>query len=215
LGPLPFFAPVYLVFGAAPLAYNSAYLGSLTLAAFGVVGQPLLLATVTGLVGMAWANMSRVTVARSSGCPTSPYHTIAEPTLPAQVRAAIIRTGGPVLELPSNGPVQDTAAMYHSISDWWPVVNGYASFWPPGFAERMQAIDRLPNQADLEWLVAQTGLRTLVVNAVWLHFHAPAWTAPDVTARTGLRRIAQASRWVVFAVGHPPRQQPDGPPEQR
>jgi hypothetical protein len=189
--------PLLLGLAAGELFWRVRNLGSI-----GVVGQPLLLATVTGLM-------------LAQAIPTGPYPTIAEPALPAQVRAAIIRTGGPVLELPNNGPVQDTLAMYHSIGDWWPVVNGYASFWPPGFAERMQAIDRLPNQAALEWLVAQTGLRTLVVNALWLHGHAPAWTTRDVTARTGLRPIARASRWVVFAVGHPPRQQPDRPPEQR
>jgi len=138
------------------------------------------------------------------GAPSGPYRTFRGPTVPVEVRGAIARSGGPVLELPGGGPVQQAVAMYRSIGEWWPLVNGYASFWPPGFAERLDAIDRLPDRDALEWLVAETGVRTVIVSLRRLPGEKLAvWTASDAPARAGLLRVARARSTIVFSVTLP------------
>jgi hypothetical protein len=62
----------------------------------------------------------------------------------------LARTTGPVLELPTLGPfgkpspVLQTHAMYRSIWHWRPLLNGYSSYFPAGFPERMELANQLP-----------------------------------------------------------------------
>ena len=77
---------------------------------------------------------------------------------------AVLRTsGGPTLEvpLPRDKPVKPAAhapAMYRSIFHWQPVLNGYSSYWPVGFPERMAFAARLPDPSALRKLRRDTGL---------------------------------------------------------
>ena len=133
--------------------------------------------------------------------PRAPYETLPAPSLPPSLRTAIARTGGPVLELPVGQPPFEAAAMYRSIGEWWPLVNGYASFWPRGFAERMDAARRLPDRDALQTLVDETGLRAVVVTLRALPpASRAAWSGSDGPARAGLRRIAEEGGQIAFAV---------------
>src|SRR5262249_3716874 len=76
------------------------------------------------------------------------------------------RPGGPLLELPANpprqtgppdaavprGPYLDARAMYRSTYHWRPLLNGYSSYWPPGYVERMTLAQELPDPAALATL---------------------------------------------------------------
>jgi hypothetical protein len=94
-----------------------------------------------------------------------------DPTLLRQLLA----TPGPLLELPAVDPRAkfplvrlNARAMYLSTLHWRPLVNGYSSYWPTGFAERIQLTDALPDPSALERLVCDTGVRTIVVDLLSL-----------------------------------------------
>src|SRR3989442_14689155 len=74
----------------------------------------------------------------------------------------------PLLELPVGKNGLDFSwqalAMFHSISHWRPLLNGYSSYWPAGFPERMAEANRLPDQAALDHLAETTWL-----SLVWVH----------------------------------------------
>jgi hypothetical protein len=76
---------------------------------------------------------------------------------------------GPVVELPLGAPGTgrpdfQVEAMYRSIFHGRPLLNGYSSYWPPGFAERMELVARLPDADALATLRRETGLATIVVH---------------------------------------------------
>jgi hypothetical protein len=91
---------------------------------------------------------------------------------------------GPVLELPvgedapeapdlpwpaAMAPIFASAtyqarAMFRSIFHWRPLLNGYSSYWPADFPERMALARRLPDPESLRTLRATTGLQTVVVH---------------------------------------------------
>jgi hypothetical protein len=95
------------------------------------------------------------------------------PTHPAPSsgpEAAILRAGtGPVLVLPVGDPRKDVhshaTAMYRSIGHWRPLLNGYASYYPRGFRERMELARRLPDGDVLDTLRRDTRLTGIVVHA--------------------------------------------------
>lgn len=111
--------------------------------------------------------------------------------------SALLRTGnGPVLELPS-----DPWAMHRSLSHWRPLLNGYASFWPAGWDERMQDAARLPDPAALARLVRSTGLATVVVRVAQLPVAERArWKLPLEPHVSGLVLVEQAGDVLVFDV---------------
>jgi hypothetical protein len=53
--------------------------------------------------------------------------------------------------------------MYRAIFHRRPVLNGYSSYWPAGFDERMRLAMRLPSPAAVDALSGVTGLRAVVV----------------------------------------------------
>jgi hypothetical protein len=87
-----------------------------------------------------------------------------------RISAILGAVDGPVLQLPvgRNGvdPRYHAPAMYRSIGHWEPLLNGYSSYWPAGFAERMTLAARLPDADALAELVRETGLTAVVVNLV-------------------------------------------------
>ncbi len=89
------------------------------------------------------------------------------PTLPPTVLAALRSRSDPVVALPASAgrsqmpiPHSNAAFMYLSTFHWRPLLNGYSSYWPEGFVERLEVADRLPDHAALRRLV-QLGVRTI------------------------------------------------------
>jgi hypothetical protein len=86
-------------------------------------------------------------------------------------------------------------------------LNGYASYWPAGFAERMAAADRLPDPGALAELRREAGLEL-----VWLHGDAFTPTARarwiDLAAHGGrddLRLVARDGNELLFGLGGEPQ----------
>jgi hypothetical protein len=79
---------------------------------------------------------------------------------------AVLRAGsGPVVVLPLGTYYEQgtqAAAMYQTVGVWRPLLNGYSSYYPAGFRERMALAHRLPDGQALEQLRA-LGLATVVV----------------------------------------------------
>jgi len=74
---------------------------------------------------------------------------------------------GVVLELPlprqwPTNPMAHAPAMYRSIFHWPPLLNGYGSYWPDGFEQRMRLAARLPDPEALDALRRETGLRFIL-----------------------------------------------------
>jgi hypothetical protein len=126
---------------------------------------------------------------------------------------------GPVLELPvgeeatdlpwpaSMTPIFASAryqarAMFRSIFHWRPLLNGYSSYWPSDFPERMALARRLPDPESLHTLRATTGLETIVVHTEDVKPAARAvWLA--LAARGGsddLRLVGRDGAELVFDV---------------
>ena len=113
---------------------------------------------------------------------------------------------GPLLELPVRTQgveaFPNATAMYRSIFHWRPLLNGYSSYWPVGFPERMALEQKLPDPTALEALRRETGVAAILVRLALL---APAerttWAAVvEGVAPGGLRLIARDGDEVLFAV---------------
>lgn len=95
------------------------------------------------------------------------------PVAPAPVAGpeadVLRRRTGPVLELPIGPLDSDTeshaAAMYRSTAHWAPLLNGYWSYYPQGFRERMVLARQLPRRSALAVLRRETGLSSVVVHS--------------------------------------------------
>ncbi len=108
-----------------------------------------------------------------------------------------------MLELPAGArAAQPNAwAMYRSLSHWRPLVNGYASYWPAGWAERMADAARLPDSAVLARLVRATGLTTIVVRLSELPPAERArWKLPLAPAVPGLVPVRRGGDMLIFDV---------------
>jgi len=137
----------------------------------------------------------------AGGLARPPYPLVPTPG-PSEFTRLVSEMGGPLLELPIGpdgmNPNGHAFAMYRSLFHWQPLLDGYASFWPAGFRERMALAVRLPDRAALDALVRRTGLRL-----VWVHLNAlrpydrVRW---ERGATPGLRRIAADADNVLFAV---------------
>lgn len=135
------------------------------------------------------------------------YRIEAAPALDVSFSEILRQPGGPLLELPAHldqktgSPTVHVRAMYRSIFHGRAVLNGYASYWPPGFAERMALAARLPDPAALAALQRETGLAL-----VWVHLrdfprrlHAPWMAFADAGGRDDLRLIARDGDELLFA----------------
>ena len=122
--------------------------------------------------------------------------------MPTSPLLAILRhPGGPLLELPANNIMQAAQAMYGSIFHWRPLLNGYASYWPEGFPERMALARRLPDADALATLRAETGLELILVHADWGEPKRAAWL--ELAARGGredVRLLARDGSDLLFIV---------------
>ncbi len=116
--------------------------------------------------------------------------------------------GGALLELPAaledkaHTPHWQARAMYRAIFHQRPLLNGYSSYWPADFAERMQLAASLPARPALDKLRRQTGLAL-----IWVHLGDLAGPARgpwlDLAAAGGrddLRLIARDGDELLFEV---------------
>ena len=97
--------------------------------------------------------------------------------------------------------IQAAQAMYRSIFHWRPLLNGYASYWPEGFPERMALARRLPDADALATLRAETGLELILVHADWGEPKRAAWL--ELAARGGredVRLLARDGTDLLFIV---------------
>src|SRR5262245_31635453 len=105
-------------------------------------------------------------------------------------------------------PKAHAPAMYRSTYHWQPLLNGYGSYWPDGFVERMRLAVRLPDPAAVRALRRETGLEFILAR---VHDHLPidedlakeraAWL--DLVQRGGrpdLRLVAADDSLALFRV---------------
>jgi hypothetical protein len=126
---------------------------------------------------------------------------------PATIARALVSHGGPVVEIPSGAgssvtdPTRQAQAMFHSIGNWQPLLDGYSSYYPRGFVERMTLAAALPERPALDRLVSEAGLRL-----VWVHADQ---LSPDAARRwqtiaggdgRDIRLVAQDGANLLFAV---------------
>jgi hypothetical protein len=123
------------------------------------------------------------------------------------ILAELRRGRGPLLELPVGPggllPYAHTRAMYRSIFHWRPLVNGYDSYWPAAFPERMRLALLLPDGAAVDALRAATGLTAILVHTGEM---APDERSAWLALATGRERrdvwlIARDGDELLFAVG--------------
>jgi len=135
-----------------------------------------------------------------------------DPTLLALVR----RNSGPLLELPvprvpfallpGDSPAQQARAMYRSIHHWRPLLNGYDSYWPVGFPERMALASRLPEAQALDELRRETGLKTILVHAAEMSAEQrAAWVGVAEGSRPEIEIAGREGDDLLFEVGEEPR----------
>ena len=121
---------------------------------------------------------------------------------------ALRASSGPVLELPLGragiSPGPHARAMYRSIFHWRPLLNGYGSYFPAGFAERMAVAERLPDASALATLAQETGLATVVVHTQELPpAERAAWRAvAEGRGPGGLTLAAADGTDLVFGVDY-------------
>lgn len=118
----------------------------------------------------------------------------------SSVVRALREGSGPVLELPFRLELQ-TQAMYRSIFHWRPLLNGYGSYWPPGYAARARLGERLPDEQALAALRREAGLETVVVHAGKDRERGQEWrTLAERGGRGDLRLRLREGDDLVFEV---------------
>jgi hypothetical protein len=163
---------------------------------------------LTVLAVMFFQYRARLPAALGGGTLGPPY-AIAPAVGPDGPFLSLLRqTGGPLLEFPAQltpperAPVWHARAMYRSIFHGRKILNGYASYFPAGFIERMVLATRLPDPTALAQLRRETGLELFWVHTDSLSAGARArWT--DLFERGGrddLRPVAREGNQLLFQV---------------
>ena len=173
-------------------------------------GRPGVRRPLAGALALLCA--SALYVERRSHLP-SPFPIAPTQNLRPALLDALARTEGPLLELPVGGmPTSDlledrfqsalanARAMCRSMFHWRPLLNGYSSYWPRGFPERMALARRLPDAEALAALRRVSGLRVVLVRirelqpsdrSAWLQLAANG-------GRTDLRLLAHGEDELLF-----------------
>jgi hypothetical protein len=134
------------------------------------------------------------------------------PLEPAPASTALLaeikrQPDGPLLELPASARtmhvLENVRAMYRSLFHWRPILNGYSSYFPTGFPERMALAAQLPDPIALARLRQETGLTLVLV-----HTKSPeevtTWLShPARGARAHLQLVASHGRDFLFYVSGP------------
>jgi hypothetical protein len=140
-----------------------------------------------------------------------PCRLFALPTgaqVPAIYRELARREPGPVVEVPLGVTLRDlvsasvnTRYEYFSIFHWRPLVNGYASYWPPQLEVTAALARGLPDARALANLAACTSVRWVIVH---LDALAPPTRAAFEADPSGLRLAARFDGDLLYEVD-PPR----------
>ena len=117
--------------------------------------------------------------------------------------------GRPLLEVPVGGrrdATRQANAVFFSINHWLPLLNGFASHRPPGWAHLAAIITRLPDPAALQQLVN-------VVDVGWIVVHEedmPIWWRRRAWGPSppGLRQVARFDGDVLYEVLLRPTEDP-------
>jgi hypothetical protein len=101
--------------------------------------------------------------------PTPVVYPLRLAETPSALVAAAPSAAGTLVELPLLGtdglfPLPHARAMYRSIGGWRPLLNGYSSYWPAGFRERMALVQRLPDPAAIDVLRRDAGLGLVLMH---------------------------------------------------
>ena len=166
------------------------------------VGRGALAAVVLGLIYHAYA--TNYALLQPGPMPAA-YPLCAAPTVPAGLLPPLRASREPLLEVPlaPGGVVENdhAAAMYHSIAHWRPLLNGYSSYWPTDFPQRMADAARLPDPVALDRLVETTGLAMVWLHAARLSPAArAAWFAPPGDGAHRLQLVARSGTELLYAV---------------
>ena len=171
--------------------------------AWGKAGRALQIVLAVGTLALVY----RVPPVGEGRLPAA-YPLQAVPAAPAAFQAVLSRGDEPILYLPAIAmhghwlfPSTNAQAMFQSIGNWRPVLNGYSSYWPEDFVARMRITKALPARAALEELVKQTDVGLVSVQLAGI---APEqreqWLDVRALQRTGLVLVARAGPQLLFAV---------------
>ncbi|HZR82439.1 MAG TPA: hypothetical protein VFD92_15200 [Candidatus Binatia bacterium] len=138
----------------------------------------------------------------------------AYPTQPAlraddPIVEALRAGSGPLLELPLGPfdvlPPFHARAMYRSIFHGRPLLNGYNSYFPAGFRERMALASRLPDAEALAELRRTTGLSQVLVQTAEIADpeRRAAWLELARGPRADLALVARDGDTLLFALRPP------------
>jgi hypothetical protein len=148
-------------------------------------------------------------LARDGGSAGGGPYPLWEPPGDSPVLAQVRAVGGAVLVLPVGAtgttPLAHARAMYRAIYHWQPLLNGYSSYWPAGFEQRMALAQRVPNRAALTALQRDAGLRLVLVEvrALGLGDRGRWQTLADAGGDATLALVARDDTFVLFRVKDP------------
>ncbi len=135
------------------------------------------------------------------------YPVVEAPPRDSPLLAEIAAQDGPLLELPATAnPGVNALAMYRSLVHWRPILNGYSSYWPPGFTDRLAVATRLPDPLALATLRGATGLTRILVHLDLMRRGGAAavWEGLAATGGgNGLRLVGRDRDDLLFAVTAP------------
>jgi hypothetical protein len=170
----------------------------------------------TGIADARRASAAVIALSAVAGCAaylqdkelSYPVRLSQSPQVDAALLPALRAGRGPMVVLPPDG-YPNARAMFQSIYHWRPILNGYSSYWPDGFAERMARAKRLPHPQALEKLVKETRLKL-----VWLNLRGEltrrqrqAWARAVKQGR--FRQVATTDEvWLLRVQPAPPRPTP-------
>ena len=170
--------------------------------------RPLLAAAIAAAMYAQYAGGILVPAAVGARPLPHVYPLAAAITGRSPIDHLLARSDGPLLELPVGSgsdlfaPTSHARAMYRSVFHWRPLLNGYDSYWPAGFAERMVLASRLPDPAALAALRDETSVELLLVHLSGLQpSQRAAWLAlTDSPRRDDLRLAGRDGDDLLFEV---------------
>ncbi len=168
-----------------------------------------------GLMALTWAecreNWFRWIVGRQ---PVPAVYPLEEGLEPSPITEFLRASDAVVLELPLLSRVvagrPHATAMLRSTFYWRPLLNGYGSYYPSGFAERMELAQRAPDPEALRALQGETGLTHVLVN-VGTALSRTIWMRAAAAPGSGLHLVAEDDVTLLFAVEFPPQLPGAGP----